>query len=142
MAKLVKMSMIKFVLKILDQEYFIAIQSSMNLLLITCQNLNQFYLLEIPLDLVEPFNHNEFTIKDSFNFAVEIATYNSSLYMASLDVECLFTNIPLNETINIFVSDLHTKKFYNGKLNKIDLFQFVETSNSKSSFIFDYLIYK
>ena len=36
------------------------------------------------------------SVKDSFNFAKKIATYDSLLYRASLNVESLFTNIPLN----------------------------------------------
>ena len=62
--------------------------------------------------------------------------------MASLDVESLFTNIPLKETINNCVSDLHNKNLYNGKLNKSDLFKLLETATSESSFIFDFLLYK
>ena len=57
--------------------------------------------------------------------------------MASLDVEPLFTNIPLNETINNCVSDLQNKNIYNGKLSKRDLFKLLKTTNSESSFIFD-----
>ena len=67
--------------------------------------------------MLEPLTHNEFTIKDSFNFAEEISTHDSSLYMASLDVESLFTNIPLYETINNCISNLHNKILYNGKLS-------------------------
>ena len=44
---------------------------------------------------------NEFAIKDSFAFAKEIVDQDSSLFMTSLDVDSLFTNIPLDETINI-----------------------------------------
>ena len=43
--KLVKMSMIKFVLKVLDQEYFMAILKSINRSLTTYQHFDQFYLL-------------------------------------------------------------------------------------------------
>ena len=68
--------------------------------------------------MLEPLTHNEFTIKDSFNFAQEISTHDSSLYMANLDVESLFTNIPLNETIDNCISDLHNKNLYNGKPSK------------------------
>ena len=94
------------------------------------------------IPILEPLTHNEFTIEDSFNFAKEITTYDSSLGMASLDVEFLFTNIPLNETINNCVSDLHNKNLYNGKLSKRDPFKLLETATSESSFIFDYLLYK
>ena len=37
------------------------------------------------IPILEPLTHNEFTIKDSFNFAKEITTDGSSLCMASLD---------------------------------------------------------
>ena len=62
--------------------------------------------------------------------------------MASFDVESLFTNIPLNETIKNCLSDLHNKNLYNGKLSKKDFFELLETATSKSSFIFDFLRYK
>ena len=44
---------------------------------------------------------NEFIVKDSFLFAKEIVEQDSNVYMGSLDVDSLFTNIPLEETINI-----------------------------------------
>ena len=50
--------------------------------------------------------------------------------------------IPLNETINNCVSDLHNKNLYNGKLSKRDLFKLLEIATSEFSFIFDYLLYK
>ena len=94
------------------------------------------------IPILEPLTHNEFTVKGSFSFAKEITTYDSSLYMASLDIESLFTNIPLNEANNNCVSDLHNKNLYNGKLSKRDLFKLLETATSKSSFNFDNLLYK
>ena len=55
--------------------------------------------------------------------------------MPSLDVEFSFTNIPLNETINNCVRDLHNINLFNGKLNKRGLFKLLETATSESSFI-------
>ena len=54
-------------------------------------------------------------------------------------VESLFTNTPLNETINNYASDLHNKNLYNGKISERDLCTLLETATSESSFIFDYL---
>ena len=45
MTTLVKMCMIKFVLKVLDQEYYMAILKSIKRLLITCRSFDRFYLL-------------------------------------------------------------------------------------------------
>ena len=65
-----------------------------------------YNLAKFLIPILEPLTHNEFTIKDSFSFAKEITTYDSSLYMAVLDVESLFINISFNETINNCVSHL------------------------------------
>ena len=99
-------------------------------------------LAKFLIPILEPLTHNEFTMKNSFSFAKDITTYDSSLYMASLDVESLFTNTPLNETINNCVIDLQNKNLYNGKLSKKDLFKLLETATSESPFTFDYLLYK
>ena len=45
---------------------------------------------------------DEFTVKDSFAFAEEIVHQDSKLFMASLDADSLFTNIPYEETSNYF----------------------------------------
>ena len=92
--------------------------------------------------ILVPLTHNEFTITDPFSFAKEIITYDSSLYVASLIIKYLFIDIPLNETINNFVSDLHNKNLYNGKLSKKNHFKFLETETSASSFSSDDLLYK
>ena len=51
--------------------------------------------------LLKPHTENEYTVKDSFTFAKDIQSRSTSQYMASLDVDSLFTNIPLTETIDI-----------------------------------------
>ena len=56
--------------------------------------------------VLSDITQNEFTVEDSFTFVDEILTQNSDLYMASLDVDALFTNIPLQETIDICVKRL------------------------------------
>ena len=94
------------------------------------------------IPILESLTHNEFTIKNSFNFAKEITMYDSSLYMASLDAESLSTNIPLNETTNYCVSDLYNKNIYNGKHSKRDLFKLLDTATSESFFTFDYPLCK
>ena len=101
-----------------------------------------YNLAKFLIPILEPLTHSEFTVKDSFSSAKEITNYHSSLFMATLYVEWLFTNISLKETLNKCVSDLHNKNLYNSKLNKCDLFKLLETATSESSFIFDFLLYK
>ena len=61
---------------------------------------------------------NEFTIKESFAFAKEIVDQESSLFMASLDVDSLFTNIRLDETINICTESIFNESDTVEGLNK------------------------
>ena len=53
---------------------------------------------------------NEFTVQDSFTFVDEILTQDIDLYLVSLDIDALFIDIPLDETIDICVKKL----FQNG----------------------------
>ena len=97
--------------------------------ILSAMNTPGYILVKFLIPILEPLTHNEFTVKDSFSFAKEITKYDNSILMASIDVESLCTNIPLKETINNCVNDLHNKNLYNGKLNKSDLFKTYGNSN-------------
>ena len=59
-----------------------------------------FKLPKFLVPMLEPLTTNEYTIKDSFTFA-ELQSFDSKLVMASFDIESLFTNTLLQETINL-----------------------------------------
>ena len=46
--------------------------------------------------------------------------------MAILDVESLFTNIALEETIKNCVNDLFCNNFYSGKISRKDLYDLLK----------------
>ena len=58
------------------------------------------------MPLLKPLATNEFTVKDSFLFAEEIVDQKPDFFMGSLDVDLLFTNIPLKEIIDIYPIEL------------------------------------
>ena len=89
-----------------------------------------------------PLTVNDYTVKDSFTFAKEVINFDPNLFMASLDVESLFTNIPIDETIKNAVDDLFSSNMYRGKLSKGELYYLLKLATSKSSFIFDNILYK
>jgi hypothetical protein len=62
--------------------------------------------------LIKPLLDNDrFMLKDSFEFVNNISKVkNNNLYMVSFDVESLFTNIPVDETIEILVKMIYIKK--------------------------------
>ena len=70
--------------------------------------------------LLEPITTNKFTIKNSFEFAKEIIKKDSGLFKVSLDVESLFTNIPLEETINISSDTLFANEAKMNNFNRND----------------------
>ena len=54
-----------------------------------------YKLVTFLVPILKPLTTNEFTVKDSFHFAEEIVDQQHDLFMGSLDVDSLFTNIPL-----------------------------------------------
>ena len=85
---------------------------------------------------------NEFTIKDSFEFAKEIVDQDNSLFMASLDVDSLFANIPLDETVNICTESIFSESDTVEGLNKSEFKELLSLATKKSYFIFNELLYK
>ena len=51
-------------------------------------------------------NKNEYTVNNSFQFSGEICELDPTLSMGSLDVDSFFTNIPLDETVDICVNEV------------------------------------
>ena len=72
--------------------------------------------------------------KDRFAFAEEIVQQDSKLFMGSLDVDSLFTNIPLEEIINICTSLLYNKK--------CEFKNLLSLATQESYFIFNDVLYK
>ena len=105
-------------------------------------NTPTYFLAKYLNPILLPLTTNEFTVKISFDFAVEVVNYDHNLYMASLDVESLFTSIPLEETIKDCDNDLFSNNFYSGKLSRKDLYDLLKLATTESSFIFDNKLYK
>ena len=71
------------------------------------------------MPIISPITTNSFTVRDSFSFAKEISclTFNSNFHMASFDVTSLFTNIPLQETIDIILFEIFENEDNNFNLS-------------------------
>ena len=59
-------------------------------------------------EILKPLANNEYTVKDSFSFVHEILSLSNVKFMASFDVISLFTNIPLEQTLEICLDKLFT----------------------------------
>ena len=65
-----------------------------------------YNLAQFLVPLLEPITTNMYTVKNSFEVSKEIADQDPGLFMASLDVESLFTNISSKETISVYCDSL------------------------------------
>ena len=92
--------------------------------------------------VLDPLTKNGYTVKDSFHFAEHICEQDPSLSMGSLDVDSLFTNIPLDETIDICINQLFENTDTVEGFTKSELKQLLCLATKESYFIFSGLLYK
>ena len=80
---------------------------------------------------------NEYTLKDLFEFSKDITNQNSNCFIASLDVDSLFTNVPLHETIKICIDELFKSDMTVSGLNKNEMFETLPLTLKESVILFD-----
>ena len=66
-----------------------------------------------------------------------ICEQNSDLCMPSLDVDSLFTNVPLNETIGICTQELFENESTFYGLNKKEITEMLSLTTKESIILFD-----
>ena len=88
------------------------------------------------------FTLNEYTVRGSFSFCDEIQEQDNNLYVTSFDIESLFTNIPLDETIIICVNNVFDSKKRVKRLLVKDINQLLTLSVKSSCFVFNNVYYK
>ena len=91
-----------------------------------------YKLAKYLVPILSPLTVNDYTVKYSFTFAKRVINFDHNLFMASLDVESLFTNILVNETIKNAVDDLFSSNMYQRKLSKSELYYFLKLATSDS----------
>ena len=85
----------------------------------------------------EPQTSNEYAINDCFTFAEELQRFDFKLMMASLDIESVFTNIPLQETIDLCVENLFKDRTHVDNLSKDSFRELLTRTMSESLILFD-----
>lgn len=96
-----------------------------------------YNLAKYLVPLLSPLTINNYVVKDSFSFATDVRKQNSELYMTSFDVDSLFTNIPLDETIDICVRKIFGKKRKFKGFSKSEFKVLLQYAVKDSLFIFN-----
>ena len=98
---------------------------------------SSYKIAKFLVPILKSLETNEYVTKDSFAFAKEVRQMNPILTMASLDVESLFTNIPLDETIDICCKALFKEKRLVSGMNKREFRTLMEFATKDMLFLFN-----
>ena len=93
--------------------------------------------------IITPYSTNQYTLTNSSSLIPHILTQDSDLHMVSLDVTSLFTNVPLQATIQIILDKVfkdNNDVFHN--FSKSDFKKFLELAVLDTNFVFDNTVYK
>ena len=98
-----------------------------------CSFLNVNFILGWQMFM--PFLNDSTWVSDSISH--DILNQNPNLFMASLDVDSLFTNITLDETINIIIEKLFSENETVHNLNKDQFKCLLTLATKESDFVFN-----
>ena len=117
---------------------------TVHLLDLLCQQSKHLHIIlaKFLVPLLEPITTNMYTVKNSFEFSKEIVDQDAGLFMASLDVESLFTNIPLEETISVCCDSLFSNNAKVNNINRNNFGKLLRAALQNKYFNFEGKIYK
>ena len=101
-----------------------------------------YNLAKFLVPLIEPITKNNFTVKNSFEFSKEICEQNPEYFMASLDVESLFINIPLKETIKICCDSPYKNQEMLCNISKNQFEKLLRAAHRNNCFLFEVTVYR
>ena len=101
-----------------------------------------YQIAKFLVPIMNSITSGKFTVKDTFCFAKEIIEQDSSLVMSSLDVDILFTNIPLDETTDICTNTIYSQQDVIEDINKQEFQNLLSLATKESYFIFSEVLYK
>ena len=85
--------------------------------------------------LIKCFTNNEYSLKDSFKLVNHITNQSSNCFIASLDVDSLCTNVPLDEDINFCIDELFKSEIKVSGLSKKGMFEMLPLSIREFYFV-------
>ena len=96
------------------------------------------------IPLLKHLTINEFSLNDTFSFVNKVSSITdpNKYYMASFDVTSLFTNVPLEETIDIIINTLFSDNDYIQGLDSVNFRKLLNFATKDILFYFGGKIYK
>lgn len=101
-----------------------------------------YKIAEFLVHILNCLTINEFTIRNSFLFVKEIVEQDNSLYMGNFDVNSLFINIPLEETISICTTSIYNQNDTADDLSRPEFKKLLYLAPKEHYFIFKESLHK
>ena len=100
-------------------------------------NTPSYRLAKFFVPILSELTKNGFVLKDSFAFASDIRNQNPDMFMTSFDIDSLFTNLPLDETIELCVRKTFGKKKKFKGFTKIEFKTLLEFATKDALILFN-----
>ena len=105
-----------------------------------------FKLAKFISSVIMPFADNQYSVKNSATFVPQLKPYNrisDKLFMTSFDVESLYTNVPLTETIDIITNIVFPNQAQSFLgLNRLSFTKLLDIATRNCFFLFDKKLYR
>ena len=89
-------------------------------------------------ELLSPLTNTKYAAKDTFDFLNKLKCISmDNCFMASFDVASLFTNVPLQETIDIILHKVYDQQLVTTKIPRNELKTLILLCTTESSFMFE-----
>ena len=114
-------------------------------LILSCIDHYSYKIAKFFISFLTPISMNSFIIKDSFSFVHELLKSDintDNVFMASFDIASVFTNIPVDKTIEIISSHLFANCIYFEGFDRSQFTKFLSLSVKNWHFIFKGRIYQ
>ena len=100
-------------------------------------NTPAYRLAKFFVPILSGLTKNEFVLRDTFEFATDIRNQNPDLFMASFDIDSLFTNLPLDETIEFCIKKTFGRKHKFKGLTRNDFRTLLEFATKDALILFN-----
>ena len=101
-----------------------------------------YKLAKFLVPILKPLITNKYTVKDTFNSDIETVEQDSSNFMGSLGIDSHFTNILLEETMEICTNNLFKNNDIVHVLKKNEFKHLLSLATKEPYFIFSNILYK
>jgi hypothetical protein len=114
--------------------------------ILAAYNTPMYNISKFLIPLIEPFSSNEYSIKNSYDFYEKVTSFkptNNECFMVSYDISSLYTNIPVDQTLDILCNKIFTDNdlIFN-EFNKKQFREILNLAVNDTNFLFNGVLYK